>query len=658
MPTTIYDASLVTQRSRDKVIAQQIRQATIAGNPIIIPQAGYSSYLLGEVNNGNITYFRKVDGCTDINLSCNCTGSTTITESAAPAPGPSGSYTVTYFGNTNTSGAVPIDGSSPYSPGSTVTILGNSGVLAKTSNFFAGWNTAADGSGTAYVGGNTFTINQNTSLFAQWIPTANGAARLVYNSNSAEGGAGTAPSSSGTYYTPFSSAGVVGSTFTNSNGYLFGGWNTVQNGSGTAYPPGSIYTLPETGTVTLFAQWINPATTYTLEYLPGTDGSGTAPAPVTTYSSDAPATILGNTGPFTNSDPNKIFYRWNTAADGSGISYQAGATITMNANKTLYAQWATSTPTFTLTYEANGATGGTPPTDTYSPYPSGVQSTPILGRNTLVRTGFQFLGWNSATNGTGTNYIISGTTLMTSNKILYAQWVGGVVVKDCGEASGGTNLAISIGALFDKKMYRDNTNNTITVILPTQYNNTVGTVYGNGTGPIDSTHTGNIVDSYGRVELSEAAGVYSINITYSTNWTGQNQLQTGSIVLSPTYWPTSQTISTITISNSPANFAFSTSPSPDGTVTVISGCFTSISSVTSGTSTTTSSSIISFYITFSDGTTTRVAIGTQNRWVGTLATSPYTLVYNRTRVELANGPTPVPITGTFTPTATAAVNST
>jgi hypothetical protein len=57
MPTTIYDSSLITQRSRDKVIAQQIKQATNAGNPIIIPQAGYGSYLLGEVDNGNITYF-------------------------------------------------------------------------------------------------------------------------------------------------------------------------------------------------------------------------------------------------------------------------------------------------------------------------------------------------------------------------------------------------------------------------------------------------------------------------------------------------------------------------------------------------------------------------------------------------------------------------
>ena len=126
MPTTIYDASQVTQRSRDKAIAQQIRQATIAGNPIIIPQAGYSSYLLGEVNNGNITYFRKVDGCTDINLSCNCTGSTTVTTSSgsAPAPGPSGGYTLTYNAGSGGSGIPPAPTTS-YSGETNVPILGN-----------------------------------------------------------------------------------------------------------------------------------------------------------------------------------------------------------------------------------------------------------------------------------------------------------------------------------------------------------------------------------------------------------------------------------------------------------------------------------------------------------------------------------------------------
>ena len=79
-------------------------------------------------------------------------------------------YTVTYNGNTNTSGNVPIDGSSPYAPGSSVRVLGNLGspVLAISGFAFTGWNTAVNGSGTSYSQGNRFTINANITLYAQW----------------------------------------------------------------------------------------------------------------------------------------------------------------------------------------------------------------------------------------------------------------------------------------------------------------------------------------------------------------------------------------------------------------------------------------------------------------------------------------------------------
>lgn len=79
------------------------------------------------------------------------------------------SYTVTYNGNTKTSGNVPIDASSPYIAGSTVTILGNTGTLVKTGFIFSGWNTAANGSGISYSQGNTFTINANIILYAVWV---------------------------------------------------------------------------------------------------------------------------------------------------------------------------------------------------------------------------------------------------------------------------------------------------------------------------------------------------------------------------------------------------------------------------------------------------------------------------------------------------------
>jgi hypothetical protein len=84
---------------------------------------------------------------------------------------------------------------------------------------------------------------------------------------------------------------------------------------------------------------------------------------------------------------------------------------------------------------------------------------------------------------------------------------------------------------------------------------------------------------------------------------------------------------------------------------VSGGCFGGASYV-GGTQTTTQNSVVAFYINFSNGTSTRVALGTQQRWSGT--TNPYTYVFNYTRAELANGPTPSPnISSPFTPSITA-----
>ncbi len=77
--------------------------------------------------------------------------------------------TITYDGNGATSGSVPVDDSSPYDIGTLVTVL-DKGNLIKTGHTFAGWNTAADGSGTSYLPNREFTITENITLYAQWTP--------------------------------------------------------------------------------------------------------------------------------------------------------------------------------------------------------------------------------------------------------------------------------------------------------------------------------------------------------------------------------------------------------------------------------------------------------------------------------------------------------
>ena len=76
-------------------------------------------------------------------------------------------YSVTYNANGATSGTVPTDASA-YSSGTTVTVFGNTGSLAKTGYIFGGWNTQADGNGTNYTAGGTFSITAATTLYAKW----------------------------------------------------------------------------------------------------------------------------------------------------------------------------------------------------------------------------------------------------------------------------------------------------------------------------------------------------------------------------------------------------------------------------------------------------------------------------------------------------------
>lgn len=79
---------------------------------------------------------------------------------------------VIYNGNGSTGGTVPAD-SNAYAVGVTVTVLGNTGSLVKAGYTFAGWNTAANGSGTNYAGGATFAMGSgNVTLYAKWATSS------------------------------------------------------------------------------------------------------------------------------------------------------------------------------------------------------------------------------------------------------------------------------------------------------------------------------------------------------------------------------------------------------------------------------------------------------------------------------------------------------
>ena len=96
-----------------------------------------------------------------------------------------------------------------------------------------------------------------------------------------------------------------------------------------------------TGTFT-----ISRTCSYTVSYN-ANGGTGTMTDPNSPYISGSTVTVLANT--FT-APSGMTFNGWNTAANGSGTSYSPGATFTITANTTLYAQWTSSVCTPTWSY--------------------------------------------------------------------------------------------------------------------------------------------------------------------------------------------------------------------------------------------------------------------------------------------------------------------
>ncbi|MFD2330887.1 InlB B-repeat-containing protein [Cohnella sp. GCM10020058] len=322
---------------------------------------------------------------------------------------------VTYDGNGNAGGSVPTDLTS-YAPGAQVDVNNQAVTLVKAHYTFAGWNTAANGSGTDYAPGAAFSMGaSDVTLYAKWMP--NPTYTVTYDGNGSTGG--SVPTDSGSY-----EQSVAASVYGNDGNlvkvhYTFAGWNTAADGHGTDYAAGATFSMGSSN-VTLYAQWtLNP--TYTVTYVGNGSTGGSVPTDSGSYEENAAVTVAGNGGSLVKA--HYTFAGWNTAANGSGTDYAAGATFSMGASAvTLYAKWVPN-PTYTVTYDGNGSTGGSAPTDNGS-YEEGAAVTVAGNGGSLVKAHYTFAGWNTAANGSGTDYAAGATFSMgPSNVILYAKWM-------------------------------------------------------------------------------------------------------------------------------------------------------------------------------------------------------------------------------------------
>ena len=120
-----------------------------------IPNAGYAFDKWSFVSGGNGT------SPTNNPYSFGVAGNVTLEPLFVAVP--NGTYTITYVGNGSTRGTVPASQRT-----TTNALIPGKGNLSKAGFAFAGWNTSANGSGTAYAASNMYTAGTNVVLYAQW----------------------------------------------------------------------------------------------------------------------------------------------------------------------------------------------------------------------------------------------------------------------------------------------------------------------------------------------------------------------------------------------------------------------------------------------------------------------------------------------------------
>lgn len=253
-------------------------------------------------------------------------------------------HTLTYDPNDATSGTVPAS-ATEYASGSSVTVKGNSGDLAKPGYDFNGWKTAPS-SGTAYAAGSTITMNADYTLYAQWLAHD---ITLELDANTANGGdtdgSGTvkydataltsithATGQTGRTLLGYYTAPTAGTKVLNADG-------TYAATAVTDYITSSKWTRDESPT-TLHAQW--RYNTYTVVFNKNATGpSGSMANQVFTYGTAQNLT----TNNFTWSAHN--FEGWATEPSGA-VVYGNGAevnnlTTTDGGTFNLYAVWTDKT---------------------------------------------------------------------------------------------------------------------------------------------------------------------------------------------------------------------------------------------------------------------------------------------------------------------------
>ena len=305
------------------------------------------------------------------------------------------------------------------------------------------WNTASDGSGTTYNSGASYTplaTGGNVTLYARCSVNKY---NISYSLNN--GVNGTSAPSSATYGSvinitnPTKTVTITGNVngtgatigSATSKAQTFAGWTASNINTSTAY-----YGTSSSAVSTL---WGNASTKVTATYFKNLN-----PTSNSTVTLTANWTAVAMTVPTVS----KTGYTctWNTKSDGSGTTYNFGASYTPSAtggNVTLYARCTVNKYKITLDQQGATSTGSTSVTATYgSAMPTITKpakaykvtynaNSGSVSQTSAIAT-YTFGGYYTATGGSGTQYYTAAGASArnwdkTVNTTLYAKWTSASV---------------------------------------------------------------------------------------------------------------------------------------------------------------------------------------------------------------------------------------
>lgn len=384
---------------------------TVAGNPGLLYKKGYS---FGG-------WWSSADGCTyhageTFSMPGDSENAQAVTLKAIWNPTPT-YYRVTYVKDASVSGSVPID-STQYELGDIYTIKINT--LSRQGYFFIGWNTKADGTGINYLVEDTAKlITQGITLYAYFLPVQH--YYVTYNGNGNT--IGSPPVEARRFaggYAPNSIVSVACNTgmIKDSLRNYFFGWNTKADGTGTTYREGTTLIMG-TSDIILYAIWKGYPNTLTVTYIGSGSESGIVPINNNNYLPGDNVLIAQNSGDLKKE--NYFFDGW----WANGKIYKPGDKIIIGTDHILfYSIWGEynlERPSFSVSYEGNGNTGGVAPInqDAYQEY--GYFLTLPENTGGFVKPGYVFNCWTDGINmyRPGDQYF---TTTTLNHITFYAVW--------------------------------------------------------------------------------------------------------------------------------------------------------------------------------------------------------------------------------------------